>query len=267
MEQEYWVVNHNNIISEFCTQVFDPQQFFPSNMALRDQEYLVFGFISRIESKLSSTIPTEIKCICVEYYVIREHFTDHGSWILLNNITGVYDLAKGIFPSQTEFSGFSGGNTVYGDASIDPSNRFISRYGWTLKVHFKSKALQEISIGIDASNKSHTHSDFSKQLLSTPPWYAFRILDGLIFCASCTQDGRKGTENTDIKSGDTVHLVLDTEKRTLSLSLMSDDKEQKIHTHHGIYIDKVKYHLAIAMQYDHHQIQLISHYEIARKSP
>ena len=132
-----------------------------------DQEYLVFGYVSKIESKLSTQIiPIAIKYICLRYYLIIKQFGDHGSFIKLNENQNI-----------AHYIGNSGQwNTVYGTNVIDPGNKHIKKYKWKLKLlNFDDHDRNGFYIGIDSSNKKFVEQDFTVHTENTNPFYAFTL--------------------------------------------------------------------------------------------
>ena len=136
---------------------------YQPNMSEADAEYLVFGFISEIELKLSSNIiiPAALKKLCFDYYYICELFADHGDNIQLNETN---DIAWYI-PNAV------GKNTIYGFQIIDPSNRRIKIYKWTLKIlGFENR--NGFYFGKDSSDKQSLNGDFTFGR-NKKPFYAF----------------------------------------------------------------------------------------------
>ena len=113
---------------------------------------LSFGFLHEIETQFDTNdnpfyiLPDLVGYIVLVYYHIAEFFTVYGPAIQYDEETNTI----------TNIGGED--QCAYGNIAIDANNLNINEYIWTLKiVRNKSKY---IYIGIDASNKQHTKTDF-----------------------------------------------------------------------------------------------------------
>ena len=212
-------------------------------MSALDAEYLVFGFISRIEAKLSSNIiPDPIKLLCFEYYFIAEHFAYHGHKTMINDEK---DIA-----GHTSSDHFH--NTLYGNQLIDPNDKTIKKYKWRLKIlGFKNS--NGLYFGIDSSDIGYLNDNYTNSYSNKNPFYAFTVTR---FKRRHDQPQvRHGGDK--YKVGDVVCLTLDVEKRTFGLVINDDDKHN--YKHKNVIIKDVKYRLAVTLSWDHHKLQLIKY--------
>ena len=109
----------------------------------------VFGYMRRIESNSKKIrVPLAIKCYCISYYYLNDHFTHHGDNIIVNK-SG--NTASG---KREEFQD----NLVYGNEIINLSEslKMVNhRYKWTFKVSQTDVDCPGFWIGINDSNKKH----------------------------------------------------------------------------------------------------------------
>ena len=116
---------------------------------------LLHGYMHESEKNLSLTIPDLITFICMFYYYQFEYFTDHGDFITLNDDRTIAQISDNISHVTA--------HSVYGNIKIDKSLGNVILL-WTLKVITLANQDgmdDDLYLGIDSSNKSETHSDFS----------------------------------------------------------------------------------------------------------
>ena len=215
-------------------------------MSKRDSKYLVFGFIAEIESKLLSNniIPKVLKELCFKYYFICEHFAYHGECIVLNEARDTAWNPNGMNRASH--------TNLYGNQIVDPSNKLIKSYKWTLKIlGFESMRRYGFFMGLDASHKKYLNGHFMRWQRNTKPIYAFPVTKYKL------RHGQPFIIEQKLKYqvGDIVCLELNVENKSFGIVVNNDPKNSSIRQ--NIKVKNVKYRLAITLSHASHKIQLI----------
>ena len=216
-------------------------------MSAVDADYLVFGFISAIESTLTSSIiiPEPIKKLCFEYYFICEHFVDHGRYMILNEAKDTISRKKGHDYTY---------NTVYGNQIIDPINDKIKKYKWTLKL-LSYEDPNGFYFGIDSSDKKYIDASFAigGNYPKREPFYAFTVTGYKRRHAKYQQYIDTLTFNV----GDTICLTLNVMDKTFGIVI--NDDESNSDKHENVLIEDMKYRFAVTLEGEKHKAQLIKY--------
>ena len=219
-----------------------------------DTKYLVFGYITAIESKLSdSIIPNTLKQLCFEFYFIIEEFGDHGNLISLNKSR---DVASYIESVKSKC------NTVYGIVEIDPSNEYLKAYKWTLQLlNYERK--NGFYLGIDSSNKQFLNKHFTSNhrhsaIRNTNPFCAFTVRGQL---RSIHLDWPFTNDSLQFNVGDIVMLILDLANASFKIMINNDETNSAVHE--NVIVEDIKYRLAITLQRSNQSVKLIK-YETER---
>ena len=93
--------------------------------------YSVFGYLRRHEKNKSLNIPTMIKYLCLDYYLLSEKFTEHGEKMQLNKSQDTCEALDWRKPL--------GCNMVYGDIVIDNTDASITEYEWKFQIRYTGK--------------------------------------------------------------------------------------------------------------------------------
>ena len=214
-------------------------------MSNKDSQYLVFGFVAEIESKLLGTIaiPTPLKELCFKYYYIAEYFANHGEFIILNESR---DIAWRKTKDSKQHS------TIYGHQIIDPSDKFIKSYKWTLKLlAFENK--NGFFFGIDSSDEEYLEDHFTSWYYNKTPFYAFTVTKYM----RRNGWGSKKANHLEFQVGDIVCLELNVKNKTFSITINDDPDNSAVHK--DVTVENVTYKLAITLTFEYHKIQLIDY--------
>lgn len=222
----------------------------------KEFRYAVFGFLRLYETTKSINIPTMVKYVCLNYYLLCEKFTKYGSNIKLNKSK---DTIQPIEPGHI--------NTVYGDNMINSLDESIIEYKWQFQIR---GTMDLFGIGIDSSKKRWLNGDFTDNAFNTSKYYSwiFDIEGGEILLHDSEYKRPKGLaafdevrdvaifnpSNTDYcKCDHNMILIMDMKDRTLRFQF--DDRE--IEPHKDINFDTIHpYNLAIYMFGYKHKITL-----------
>ena len=225
-----------------------------SSTAYLDLEYLVFGYISSIEAKLSGMIAVDIKIVCLKYYAniaMKEKFGKHGRCIMLNEF---HDIAQGGggFRQQIE-------NTVYGTQKIDLYNQYSEGiinpkvYKWTFIIsNCRDADRNAFHIGIDSSGELFTNGDFTNRYRNKYEYYAFSLTGFMR-----NRREMRYVPKMIINKGDCIELILDVRKKTFTLKTAGD--KDNVFVFENVKCENVRYQLAVTIKYIDHEIQLIKY--------
>lgn len=223
------------------------------NSADKEFKYPVFGYLRTYETNKSITIPNRVKYICLNYYLLREQFTKHGSNMKLNEAKNtVQQVRNGYF------------NTVYGNDIINALDTSIIQYKWEFRIRGK---LHGFAIGIDGSKRKWSNHAFTDIHMNTSKFYSWIIDSNVgkvsLFDSAYFDDCDDFDTVGEVKLFDPsdrefcnrdhdMTMVLDMKDHTLKFKF--DDQE--IVPHKNINLDIDQYHLAIFMTSNKQQITL-----------
>ena len=217
-------------------------------LSLLDHEYLVFGFIANIESKnrFSISIPTEVFQLCWLYYTLADTFVSHGpSMQTLDSYYTIKRIDDGNHKS----------NTVYGYQTIDPMDKSIKKYKWTLLCNFKCN--NHFYFGIDSSNRMHTNHCFKNWKLNKSAWYAFNMRQFLF--RHNIQDSCQCAADWDHTLCDGCIIEMEFDVRWGALKCIINGIEHRNMVFAGVDTKDVKYNLAISLRYKCQRVQIIKY--------
>ncbi len=207
-------------------------------------KYTVFGYLREYEEKESNlNTPMMVKCICLNYYLIKETFEKHGDFVSLNG-----DKNTAIkYCDDTKPMAALDTNTVYGDLKMDNFDESISEYQWKFKI---MKFSFWFEIGIDSSNESYTNSDFtSGGNEDTFHSCVFNQDAATIFETRATgwhlnEKFERKSSKIDLKEDDEIDMVFNIQTKTLKFKVKGEFIEP---CSTEIDLNDKQYSMAIAM--------------------
>lgn len=216
--------------------------------------FSVFGYLREHEADRSINIPMMIKYVCLNFYLLEEKFTKHGTHMVVNNLKNKAEI---IFEPNNNTPSIIHGesaNTVYGDDVINFADESISEYKWKFKI--TGDLSHSFSVGIDSSNKKWINDDFSSTFFNKSKFYAWDIDTSVGDVMSYHHGDTKRTVINKYAEDEhhTVDMVLTLNMRDTSLHFEFD--QQEMQSYKNISLDARQYYIAVCMCIPNQEISL-----------
>ena len=178
----------------------------------------------RNDQNLFSAIPTMIKYLCLNYYLITDRWRSCGYALQLN--------PKG----NTVIGAHLGGSTVYGETSVGSFDESIAVYRWTFEI---VNVRLYIAIGLDTT-KWHINANFAAKCRQTGPVYSC-VFDGNMVHTN-REPSTVQREKCKLRKGDQITMILNVVDETLRFDVNG--------VNHGIILDRIqlkdkRYYMAV----------------------